>query len=132
MRYYALAFALVFISACVQALPIQFEHGGGVCTEKEIREASIAARDGTISFSGFAITSPCNALSANATLSDGLLNITINTIRHSGACIQCVGEVPFNGSLMLGKGNYSAVLYIDGKIAAEGAVSIERYSEPNK
>lgn len=125
MKLYPLAIALtVFLSACVQVLPVQISPETGFCTSRDESEINIETTDSTLTLSGSIITSPCNTLEAKANMFGNDVRINIKINQYRGACIECMGEVPFNGSLQLPDGSYRVVLSIDNEPFAEKFVSI--------
>jgi hypothetical protein len=123
---------LISISGCVQNPLIEdftFNNENGSCGSGE-STAEMRLSDNKITFSGYAITStPCYKL--NASYSSGkikpekgpetdVITITITKEGIEGACIQCIGKIPFNGEITVNKeiwqkGDYGIEIIYEGK-----------------
>ncbi len=104
MRWLLLAL-IVAAAGCVEqgATPsagvLSFTPGKGSCSSGQA-EFSASRSGGIISFSGAIDTStPCYALSAAHSVSNGVVQVRVSAKASGGICIQCIGQIPFNGTV---------------------------------
>jgi len=124
---------IINFSGCVQTSIIQdfkFNSGEGGCAEKLTDIADIKLEDNKIIFSGFITTpTPCYELKASYSIdkiefakapTTDVITITIIKEPVGDVCIQCIGEISFNGELTINRemwnsGHYGVEIIHDGK-----------------
>jgi hypothetical protein len=123
---------LISISGCIQNSVIEgftFNSENGRCTSRENSTVEMTMSDNKIKFSGYILTSPCDDLKASYSINrvefakaptTDVITITIATVKKGGTCIQCIGEIPFNGEITINKdiwnsGNYGIEIVHEGK-----------------
>jgi hypothetical protein len=130
-----LSILLISISGCIQSSLIEgftFNSGKGTCTSRENSTAEITMTDNKINFSGYVISpDPCYELKASYSIkkvefakapTTDVITVTITKLGSNLAvvCIQCIGEIPFNGEIIVNKdmwnsGNYGIEIVYEGK-----------------
>lgn len=102
------------------ALNFSFTYGHGSCATGE-PQIVIWAEGSGIKFSGSVITpTPCYTLTATHRITGMEIIIDIKKQPLSGACIQCIGAVPFQGEIAgLGEGEYTVKVFLDGRALEE-------------
>ena len=116
---------LVIAAGCIEAAPgaLSFSPGQGSCSAGEIGfDASRSG--GVISFSGSIGTpNPCYSLSAGHSVSNGVVQVMVSADPKEGVCIQCLGHVPFNGTVSgLEEREYSFIIVQEDKVLFEKKV----------
>lgn len=123
---------LLLLTSCIGcgAAELTFHSLNGSCAAVNESTATISVEGDRVLLSGGAITStPCHDLEAELALSsdDGCtLMVEITAHEQLGACIQCIGEVPFTGEIgPLDPGEYDVSIVYEGSTIAQQRVEIE-------
>jgi len=128
MRWLLLALIMA-AAGCIEqaAVPsagiLSFTPGKGSCS---IGQAAFSAErsGGSISFSGAIGTStPCYSLSAAHSVSNEVVQVQVSASSIGGMCIQCIGQIPFNGTVSgLEGGPYTFIIAGGGTVLFEKKV----------
>ena len=128
---------IIAVSGCIHSFPIEgfsFNDEKGQCTSKESSNAEMTLAENKIKFSGYVITStPCHELEASYSIekvelvkapNTDIITITIKEKTVGPGCVECLGEIPFNGEITINKemwsggGNYGiSIVYKDKELA---------------
>ncbi len=116
---------------------IVFDCYEGRCASEQESQAIIEAFGSTIVAYGMAITpTPCYELEAKLEMSSGFgypptIVLNIAAKEKPGACIECLGELPFRARIAgLTPGIYNVVIHYEGKVIGQRIVALPLLTLP--
>lgn len=129
-------FGILLASGCVLIKPspppptpgltFAFTPGQGSCAAGE-PGVSMWSEAGVLKFAGSVTTStPCHTLDAAYKINGEVITINIQKRALGGACIQCVGAVPFEGEVAgLKEGDYRVKVLLEDQLLKEEVLAIK-------